>query len=68
MEDVDKHILVRGLGLIAQGKLDNETVRIAAHLDVPHHEGAGGIEDFVDKESFQRHVKRVSNRNKRKRS
>ena len=67
MEDVDKHISVRGLGLSTQGKLDNETVRIAAHLDVPHHEGAGGIEDFADKESFQRHVKRVSNRNKRKR-
>ena len=67
MEDVGKHILVRGLGLSAQGKLDKETVRIAAHLDVPHHEGAGGVEDFVDKESFQRHVKRVSNRNKRKR-
>ena len=67
MEDVDKHILVRGLGLSAQGKLDSETVRIAAHLDIPHHEGAGGVEDFADKESFQRHVKRVSNRNKRKR-
>ena len=66
MEDVDKHILVRGLGLSAQGKLDSETVRIAAHLDVPHHEGAGGEEDFADKESFQRHVKRVSNRKKRK--
>ena len=67
MEDVDKHILVRGLGLSAQGNLDKETVRIAAHLDIPHHVGAGGVGDFVDKESFQRHVKRVSNRNKRKR-
>ena len=60
MEDVDKHILVRGLGLSAQGNLDKETVRIAAHLDVPHHVGAGGVEDFVDKESFQRHVKRAT--------
>ena len=67
MEDVDKHILVRGVGLSAQGKLDSGTVRIAAQLDVPHHEGAGGVEDFVDKESFQKHVKRVSNRKKRKR-
>ncbi len=70
MEDVDKHILVRGLGLSALGKLDSETVRIAAHLDVPHHEGAGGVEDFIDKESFQKHVRRVrvvSNRKKRKR-
>ncbi len=67
MEDVDKHILVRGLELSALGKLDNETVKIAAQLDIPHHEGTGGIEDFADKESFQEHVKRVSNRKKRKR-
>ncbi len=52
MEDVGKHILVRGLELSALGKLDNETVKIAARLDIPHHEGAGGIEDFADKESF----------------
>ncbi len=55
------------LGLSALGKLDNETVKIAARLDIPHHEGAGGIEDFADKESFQKHVKRVRNRKKRKR-
>ncbi len=67
MEDVDKHILVRGLGLSALGKLDTKTVKIAAQLNIPHHEGAGGIEDFVDNESFQKHVKRVSNRKKRKR-
>ena len=67
MEEVDKHILVRGLGLSALGKLDTKTVKIAAQLDIPHHEGAGGIDDFVDRESFQKHVKRVSNRNKRKR-
>jgi hypothetical protein len=48
--------------------LDSGTVRIAAQLDVPHHEGAGGVEDFVDKESFQKHMKRVSNRKKRKRN
>ncbi len=67
MEEVDKHILVRGLGLSALGKLDTKTVKIAAQLDIPHHEGAGGFDDFVDRESFQKHVKRVSNRNKRKR-
>ncbi len=67
MEDVDKHILVRALGLSALGKLDSETMRIAAQLDVPHHEGAGGVGDFVDKESFQKHVRRVSNSKKRKR-
>ncbi len=64
MEDVNKRILVRGLGLSALGKLDNESVKIAARLEIPNHEGAGGIEDFADKESFQKHVKRVRNRKK----
>ena len=67
MENVDKHILVRAIGLNALGKFDKITIKLAAQLDNPHHEGAGGVDDFVDKETFQKHVKRVSNRNKRKR-
>ena len=67
LEDVDKHVLIRGVGLSAAGKLDKDTIKIAAKIGIPHHEGAGGVEDFVDKEAFQKHVKRVSNRLKRKR-
>jgi hypothetical protein len=69
MEDVDKHILIRGLGLSALGKLDNTTIKMAAQLDIPHHEGARGVDDFLDKDSFQKqkHLKRVKNRKKRKR-
>jgi hypothetical protein len=67
LEDVNRHILIRGAGLSALGKLDKETIKLAARLDIPHHEGAGGVEDFDNRESFQNHVKRVSNRNKRKR-
>jgi hypothetical protein len=53
--------------LSATGKLDRDTIKIAAKIGIPHHEGAGGVEDFVDKEAFQKHTKRVSNRLKRKR-
>ncbi len=67
LEDIDKHVLIRGVGLSATGKLDKYTIKIAANLEIPHHEGAGGVEDFVDKEAFKKHVKRVSNRLKRKR-
>jgi hypothetical protein len=67
MEDVDKHLLVRAIGLSALGKLDENTIKLASRLKIPHHEGAGGVEDFVDKEAFQRHVKKVKNRKKRKR-
>jgi hypothetical protein len=67
LEDVDKHILIRGLGLSALGKFDSATIKIAAQLDILHHEGTGGVDDFVDKDSFQKRVKRVKNRKKRKR-
>jgi hypothetical protein len=67
MEDVDKHILIRGIGLSALGKLDSITIKLAAKSDIPHHEGAGGADDFVDKDSFQKHLIRVKSRKKRKR-
>jgi hypothetical protein len=68
IEDIYKHVLIRGVGLSALGKLDKETIKLAALLEIPHHEGAGGEEDFNDKNAFQKHVRRVSNRHKRKRS
>jgi hypothetical protein len=67
MEDVDKHLLVRAIGLSALGKFDKITIAMAAQLDIPHHEGAGGVDDFVDKVTFQKHVVKVNNRRKRKR-
>ncbi len=67
LDDASRHILVRGVGLSALGKLDWDTIKLAAKLEVPHHEGAGAAEDFKNREAVQRHVKRVSNRLKRKR-
>ncbi len=68
MEDVDRHILIRAIGMSALGKLNKTTIRLASLLNIPHHEGAGGVEDFVDRDTFQKHVKRVKNRGKRKRT
>ncbi len=67
LEDISRHILVRGVGLNALGKLEADTIKLAAKLEIPHHEGEGGVEDFENREAFQRHVKRASNRLKRKR-
>ncbi len=68
MEAVSSHILIRNVGLDATGKLDQATLNLSAKLKLPHHVGAGGEEDFTDKEAFQKHhVRRVSNRNKKKR-
>ncbi len=68
LEDVNKHILIRCVKLSALGKLDTETIKMAAKLEWPHHEGAGGAEDFTNDEAFQKHIRRVSNRLKRKRT
>jgi hypothetical protein len=66
MEAVSNHILIRDVGLDATGRLDQITLNFAAKLKLPHHAGAGGEEDFTDKEAFQKHVRRVRNRNKKK--
>ncbi len=66
MEDISKHVLISGIGLNALGKLDNETIKLPAQQNIPHHVGARGEEDFADKVAFQKHVRRVRNRNKRK--
>jgi hypothetical protein len=65
LEVISDHILIRDVGLNASGRLDKITLNLAAKLEIPHHVGAGGEEDFADKETFQKHIKRVSNRNKK---
>jgi hypothetical protein len=67
LEDVETHILVRNVGFSALGSLDRETIKLAAQLDIPHHEGAEGVKDFVDREALQKHIKRVSKRINQKR-
>ncbi len=65
LEIIVEHILIRDVGLDASGKLDKITLNLAAKLQIPHHVGAGGEEDFADKEQFQKHIKRINNRNKK---
>ena len=69
LEDIDKYILIRDVGLSASGKLDRITINLATKLKLPHHQGAGGEDDFTDKEAFQKQLKRrerEKNRRKRK--
>ena len=65
MEDVINHILMRDVGLDATGKLDNISIKLTSKLKIPHHQGAGGEDDFVSKEAFQRQMKRNNNKRKR---
>jgi hypothetical protein len=38
MEDVDKHIIIRAIGMSALGKLNKTTIKLVAQLNIPHHE------------------------------
>jgi hypothetical protein len=60
LENIDNYIIirVRDVGLDASGKLDKITINLAVSLKIPHHQGAGGEDDFTDKETFQKQLKR----------
>ena len=58
LEDIDKYILIRDVGLEASGKLDKITINLTVNLEIPHHQGAGGEDDFADKETFQKQLKK----------
>jgi hypothetical protein len=44
--------------LEASGKLDKITINLTVNLEIPHHQEAGGEDDFADKETFQKQLKR----------
>ncbi len=58
MEDIDKYILIRDVGLDASEKLDKITINLTVNLKIPHHKGAGVEDDFADKETFQKQLRR----------
>ncbi len=58
LEVIEDYMLIRDVGLDASGKLGKITLNSAAKLQIPHHVGAGGEEDFADKETFQKHIKK----------
>ena len=45
--EINQHFLVRGVAISARGKLSPQTLEIAAALTRPHHQGAGGPDDYV---------------------
>jgi hypothetical protein len=65
MENIADHILVRDVGLDATGKLDRNTINLVSNRKIPHHQGAGGEDDFTTKEAFHRQMKRNNNKKKR---
>ena len=66
MDELNDHLLVRNVGISMQGKLDSTTLRLAAMLKIPHHMGAGGEDDFLDKEAFHKRVAKKRKHKERK--
>ena len=54
----DKLALVRYVGLGLMGVLNSTSIDLAANLSIPHHEGAGGEEDFVSKGEYEKYIKK----------
>ena len=72
IDEWDELVLVRNIGLNFVGVLNSTSIRLAASLEIPHHEGAGGEESFVSKEEHKKRImkneKWASKRSKRKKS
>ena len=66
LDELNDHLLVRNVGISIQGKLDSTTLRLAAKLKIPHHMGAGGEDDFLDKEAFHKRVAKKRKHKERK--
>ena len=66
LEEWNDHALIRNVGLNSLGTLDNSTIQLASSLELPHHLGAGGEDDFVSKEAFQRHQRRLKQVNSKR--
>jgi hypothetical protein len=67
LEDIDKHILIRDVGLDAFGKWDKITINFAIKLKYRTIKGAGEEDDFTNKEVSQKHQKRKELENNKKR-
>ena len=65
ISELHQHLLIRNVGISAQGKLDPTTLQLAVKLKIPHHLGAGGEDDFENKEAFWRHAKQTTHKRKR---
>ena len=68
----DELALVRNVGLNSVGVLNSTSIKLAASLEIPHHEGAGGEDNFVSKKEYKKHVKKnekwASKRSQRKKN
>ncbi len=57
-----------GKDMEASGKLDKITINLTVNLEIPHHQGAGGEDDFAHKETFQKQLKKKRKEEEHKKS
>ena len=64
LNEWDRLALVRNVGLHSDGSMNKSTLEITSMLEIPHHLGAGGSDDFVSDEVYREHAKRAKSRKK----
>ena len=52
----------RSAGLDSEGRMNESTVALAGALEAPRRQGAGGSDDFVSQEIYEKHKKRAESR------
>ena len=67
LDQWDRLAPARNVGLDSQGRMNKSTVALASTLEAPHHQGAGGADDFASQEVYEKHERRAES-NKTKRS
>ena len=66
IEAITEFILIRDIGLDANGKLDQKSLQLASKLNIPHHQGAGEESDVKISEAFQKLNKKSHTKQKQK--
>ena len=51
-------VLIKNIGLNSEGILNASSLKLAACLELPHHEGAGGVEDSISTKEYEEHIKK----------
>ena len=54
--EIDKHFLIRNVKINSQGMLNQDAIKLASSLDIPHQVGAASETEFTNKRKFEEHL------------
>ena len=57
--ELNEHLLVRNVKINSQGALDEDTIKLASVLDIPHQAGAASEAEFSNKRKYDEHLEEL---------